>query len=220
MKKFFFILCLLFSLPSFSEIQGNGNILVVDGFVQSTQFINAVFQKNTGLKSSCGLTSLLLVSNFFNNKDYGEPYYYLTTIPRTQDAVKRLYDYLGYSYNSTVSTIDLKNISINKWGWNLAKIASGSNLLSVNEESMKQSFIDGYPIIVPIKGSSIYNPLYDPNQKNPAINNHFVVFYAYTIKPSTYYFFDPYYGQVKTVPGTELKNLVQGNMPYLKAAPY
>lgn len=101
-----------------------------------------------------------------------------------------------------------------------AKIASGSNLLSVNEESMKQSFIGGYPVIVPIKGSSIYNPLYDPNQKNPAINNHFVVFYAYTIKPSTYYFFDPYYGQVKTVPGTELKNLVQGNMPYLKAAPY
>ena len=223
MRSLMFIVSILFSFSLSAKVMNNGNIYVVDGFIQSTIGVESVLQTNTKYHRSCGLVSLLLVSNFYNVEQTGDTHYYLRNTTEAKAAIDRLYTYLGYKpeqgQRPITGTTMLKSIPVNKWGWSTSVKANGDNSVPTNKQTMHQAFANDQPVILALNGDNPYNPLYNSGANNHEINKHIVVFYAHTVQQDMYYFFDPYYGEVHTVPGSEIGHLVQGNLPYLRAVP-
>jgi hypothetical protein len=212
MKKVAFFLLWLFSTCVFSAT--SGNIVYVDGFESSVDKASNLLQINTGINNSCGPTSALFVKNYFYIRQFKTSPSYVVDILSAIREVKVVYTQMGKAYNTTVLTDELKTLASVKWGWATAVKASGSNTISDNLLTMITRLKENYPVILSLKGSYPYNPVYP--------YAHIVIFYKYDGNTKRLYYFDPYYGRHNTFTSfstDDIPNAVQGNLPYLRIAP-
>jgi hypothetical protein len=227
------LLALLFSSSVFagsnSSDPAQQRTFFVTGFFANSELVkNNLAQINTGKNYSCGPTSMLFVNNHFSLQSESKPAPFTSSISSSQDALKRLYEFIGQQDN-TITHIDvLRKIPAQRWGWTKVFRRSSTNSTEQNVKSLIEDLKSDIPAIISLKAGSTSNPVGN--------FEHIVIVYMYQMLPDSFgrpaadpnndrksdriYFYDPYYGGNGYFTRGEISshvNLV--NFSYLRVAP-
>lgn len=144
------------------------------------------------MRNSCGITSLLAIYNYFDYKNHGSLASFAESTEKFENGVFRLYEFLNKDPRSYYQSVqDLKNISINRWGWSTSIVKGGQ--APYNFSDLSGSILNGYSVITLMKANS------HPNLYNV---DHFIV---PIIPGEEVVYFDPWDGNFKKMTKSEFE---------------
>ena len=234
MKKILKLLALITILSTGANADKNkyGSLFYVKNFYANSEHIDQnLKQKATKLSNSCGLTSLLFANSHYSKQRAKKYPSSTSTKQKSKDAVKRLYNYLGLGYSSTVHFDSLRSIVKKKWKWKTVKRRSPYSSIDTNIKTLQKDIEKNRLALVVLDSNFIKNPT-----KNNVAIDHIVIVYAYQKRKDTsgrkikdpknngmndrIYFYDPYFGKSGYFKKSEIYHHINlTNFSFLAIAP-
>ena len=196
------------SVSVFAAISPDGREYYVTNLDANLRAVQGtLMQSFTGLKNSCGPSSLLFVSNHYVRNSTGSNSPNMATVSASQTTLKSIYTYLGLSSNSTTSLDQMNKVAKGKLGWTNTARMSYLSTVAQNMDNLTSYLTCETRALAVIRSGYSGNPIpgYD----------HIVIITAYKKQPDEYgrawndarnsrnqdtiTYYEPYHGRTGTI---------------------
>ena len=197
MKDAVFSFALLFTVLILLPIKAMADYGYAKDFWNYSNPILNQHSNKSKLRNTCGAMSALIL---YNHATKGNPGF-TNTAKDVENAITRLYCYVGKSTNQYFTNSDIKSILKNKWGWT-EYTKSRSSYAGYNYTGLINDLKTNRPVIVLMKAGSDFEPV-STNGKRAGVEHFLVVCYA---SDNWVYYMDPWDGALKWATKAQFEN--------------